>query len=521
MKSRWGKRTVRPRKVAWERSAIWLVAMACWLGMAAHAGAGRRLVVLPLSGPAGATFTEQILDIVEPGNTLVDQAKWKRDGGDDANTPEQLRKAAEKARVDGIISGSVQRRGMGYSLSVRVRETVTGDTVKTISLTVPTTTLSGEDEKTLRSGLLGAIRNLGSIRQLSDESSDEPPRRSARKDDRDDDRDDERASDRADDRERDRDRDRERSRSRRTLRDEEADDRDDDERPAKKSKKRRDFDDDEPSEPLPPDKRDELLVIRAGLGVSLRRLQFVTDPQLADQPQGYLGFPVVMVGAQMELFPAAKAKDVRPKLRRIGLLASYDRVLSIESRVSYRDDGGAERSVPIPTTQESFAIGAAYRWLVGKPQTGPVVQAQLRYNQLKFVFDTAVLSSLPDGVRFDVPSVTYKYLDPGMGIRLPIGATTKFLMDARLVVMMATGDLQREDQYGSTKVFGYDVDSALDFLVTKKVHIRAGFRYSRFSHTFGGNGELTNNRDNDATDIDVSGAKDAFMSGYVQSGFNF
>ena len=87
--------------------------------------------------------------------------------------------------------------------------------------------------------------------------------------------------------------------------------------------------------------------------------------------------------------------------------------------------------------------------------------------------------------------------------------------------MMSTGDLQREDQYGATKVLGFDFDAAFDFLATKKVYIRAGFRYSRFSHTFGGNGELSNNRDNDPTDIDVSGARDNFMSGYLQSGFNF
>jgi hypothetical protein len=81
--------------------------------------------------------------------------------------------------------------------------------------------------------------------------------------------------------------------------------------------------------------------------------------------------------------------------------------------------------------------------------------------------------------------------------------------------------MQAVDQYGASTVTGVDVSAAFDYRVAAKMVVRATAGFATIGYAFKGNGALTNNRDNDPTDVDVSGARDTYFGGSLGAAYQF
>ena len=81
--------------------------------------------------------------------------------------------------------------------------------------------------------------------------------------------------------------------------------------------------------------------------------------------------------------------------------------------------------------------------------------------------------------------------------------------------------MQSPDQYGASTVTGVDLSIGFDYQVATKIVLRASAGLATIGYAFKGNGALTNNRDGDATSIDVSGARDTYFGGSAGAAYAF
>src|ERR1044071_5616295 len=56
----------------------------------------------------------------------------------------------------------------------------------------------------------------------------------------------------------------------------------------------------------------------------------------------------------------------------------------------------------------------------------------------------------------DLPDVAYSMFAPGAGIRFPVTPKLTLAADARLLLPTDTGEIQHQDQYGTSTVVGFD-----------------------------------------------------------------
>lgn len=226
-------------------------------------------------------------------------------------------------------------------------------------------------------------------------------------------------------------------------------------------------------------------------------------------PQGYSGAPVPGVRITIDAFPLAFNKKNRSFTRNLGLTALFDRALKIESQLQT-----AGMTYTLPTVEQHLAIGVVYRHPLSATLT---LEGSLRYNKRKFVIDK---SSAPmDAV--DIPNTDYTYVDPGVGVRYVLSPKAALSGDARFLLITDTGEMQSPDQYGASTVTGVDLSIGFDYQVATKIVLRASAGLATIGYAFKGNGALTNNRDGDATSIDVSGARDTYFGGSAGAAYAF
>ncbi|MCE9572626.1 MAG: hypothetical protein K8W52_05675 [Deltaproteobacteria bacterium] len=491
----------------------------------AHAGK-KRVVVLDFDGPKGDQFQEQVEAVLKKAATLVAADKWS-DAADELGvkkmTAKGVAKVAAKLRIDGVVVGSVDRRGSRYFVHVRLREGKSGEFVSEVELVVRSGKLSSSDQAEVKDQIAGGIAKLsapGSADDDDEDADDDRPARGKDKDKgkhRDDDEDAEAADDRGKDKGKHRDDDEDDDRDK-------GKDRDDEDRVASRDddKDRDDREDDgdlHGSASLASDPRHRPLEALAGLSFTARRLSFRTEPTLTNKPQGYKGAPVAGAYVDATLYPLAFNRKNKSILRDVGVQLMLDRVIKIESKLAYKDGAGANQTATLGTTEQHLAVGLAFRYALGKGETGPVLIGSVRYNRLKFVIDKgAVPAGAPTP---DIPNTDYTYVDPGVAIQYPASPKLRVGGGARVLVITDTGEMQNVDQYGAATVIGFDVDLGADYTLTRNWFVHAGLALHTIGFTFKGNGALTNNRDGDATTVDVHNARDNYFGGAITAGYAY
>jgi hypothetical protein len=527
------------------------------------AEARRRIVVLELQGDRAEDFQDELEKFLKKSHSLVPRKKWIATAEDlraTKVTDKNVKKVARELAIDGVITGTVEKRGSRYYLRLTLRAGTDGKTVTTTELVERAPRFSAEGRATLGDELLGAIDELESMGDDGDEDADEDDDRGFGRDDDDDDADDdggrrltakekaardkaakekaakekaakekaakekaarEKAAREKARRDRDRRRDDDEDFDEDEIemdddggrgRDRVADAGDDEEDEAPVGRRRDDDAELEGDAELdlgPRDPRARPFDLSAGLSFTARRLSFQTDLTM-NAPLGYKSNPVPGFYVGADLYPLAFNRKNRSLTRNLGLTFVFDRVIKIESQIQ---QGGMVYE--LGTTEQHLGVGALYRHLIGAKLS---VAASVRYNKRKFVIDRAA-AAMPDAV--DIPDVSYTYLDPALGLRYLLGPKVAFGADLRYLIVTDTGTMKAADQYGGAKVSGFDLGGRLDYQVGRSLLVRAALGMTRIAFTFDGDGTLSNNRDGDASTRDVSGATDLYFGGALTGVYMF
>lgn len=518
-----------------------LVVAALILFQPSDALARRRLVVLDFEGDKAEDFRDEVEKFLKKSHSVVPRSKWDgaaEDLGATRLNDKNVKKVAKKLSIDGVVTGEVEKRSSRYYVTLVLRDGTSGKAAATIELVERSPRFSSDGKATLSDELLPAIDDLTSAGDEGDDEADDDGggfgrgkagRGKGRDADGDDDADedddrgkgskaarDKAARDKAarekaarDKARRDRDEDEDEIEMGGDDDDRVAE-ADDDDEPGRRGDDDEDVElDGEVDDPAAADPRARPLDLAAGLSFTARRLSFATNLD-SNRPLGYKSNPVAGITIAAELFPLAWNRKNRSFTRNLGLTLAFDRVIKMASQIEQ-----AGMVYKLDTTEQHLGVGAMYRHPVGKALT---VDVTLRYNKRKFVIDRSA-AAMPDAV--DIPNVSYTYVDPGVGLRYILGPKMAVGGDARFLLVTDTGAMQAPEQYGGATVTGFDLSGRFDYQVGDKLLVRAGVGLTRIKFSFKGNGTLSNNRDGDPTDTDVSGATDLYFGGALTGVYLF
>lgn len=525
-------------------TSSWLalvVVLAAWIVLipARAAAERRRVVVLELEGPKGEKFHSGLVKLIKKSHTVVPVDKWNETAEELGATrvnDKDIKKVAKKLKIDAVVFGKVDKRRDEYILQIKVRSGKTGAIVgNRVDVKAEEAKITGSVKSDLQDELLPVIADVPSNRsggggggedEGEDEGEEDKPKGFGKKP-KVAEEDEEPAEDpkpkkvaikpkKVVEEEEEDDaplpKPKKVKPSRTDEEGEEGEEGDDEGRGRKK--KVASSEDDETEEgveeegeveemdtaaALAPGERAVDLV--AGLSLTRRTMKFNFESGLGDAPAPYTGVPVAGGMIDATIYPLAIGHKRTGMAKNFGLTLMYDKVLRINSKQG-------DPPVTLPTSQSRFALGAAFRYPLGKA----TVTAAVRYGKQAFTISAA------GAVQPAVPSVSYTVIDPMLGVRYQIGA--KLLLNVNLGFMLITntGAIQDNMSYGAATVSGIEGEAGVDYLITDKVFVRAAARFSTIGFTFKGTGDLSNNRDSDA-EQDVFGARDTYLGGVVTAGF--
>jgi hypothetical protein len=514
------------RLVAWLAAAA--VAVAVLVVAPGMADARKKVAVLKFTGPKAAKFQKDVEKAVKKGNTVVSDGKYQaaaKKAKAKKVTEKNVAKVAKKLGLDGVVTGSVKKKGKRYTVSMSLRGK-DGSVVTTVKVTAKAAKFGAAEQRTLRNELIAAIDDLPD----DDDGGSDSGGFAASSGDSDSSDSDSSDSDTASSDTGSSDSDSGSASSDDQVASSDDGGSADDENPIGGGGGGASDSDgeiekgagegsgesltDEDSADMAA--RGRAVDIAGGLSFIGRNLSFAVADGLEDTPQGYQGSLVAGAYITAEVYPLAFGKS-KGAMRNIGMSFALDQVIKIESRLNYTDAGGEEVEATLPTSVQRYGIGLIYRMLLGAKVTGPTVKVSVRFNKSKFDIDK---SDVPAEV-VDIPNTDYTYVDPGVALRYPFSPKLAVEAGGRFLALLSTGEINNADQYGQATALGFDLDAAVDYKVTPQIFVRGGGRYQTINLSFDGTGDLSNNRDGDPTTQDVDSATDSSYGGYVQAGYLF
>jgi hypothetical protein len=560
---------------------FWLAFGLVMTAAPALAAAGdKTLVLLEVEGestPRLAKALERMIKTeheVMPGSVYRDAARRLRAR---KLTPNNVKKVCAYLKVDGVLDGTVVQEDGSYRFIVRLRSGSKGIIEKKIPLRMANAWLSEEMSNRLSERLMSAIDNLPAVdkdgRDATMIASDEDRGKSGKQEKDKKRRGDDEADDDGDDGEDDEDEEvASSSRSRKgvkrvSLRDlDKLDDEDEDKGKEKnkgksKSKGKDDTEDegegegegddgsgrdvtadaddsdegddadgddgdDEGEDDLDGSLEDDAelaasrttprttpLLVNAGVSFIGRKLAFSSVAGAADPPPGYSGTPVPGAYIVGEAYPGVFAGK-KGILANLGLGFVIDRVIKLNSAVP---DSTGMGTVNLSTRMWRYGANLRYRHNFGSEPNGYSIQTAIGFNTAGFAISKG---DAPNGSgSVDVPNVNYKYIDAGVGGRIPIAGKLSFLAEAKFLSPLSTGQIQSTTHYGPASVIGFDGEGAFEYQITPSIQARAGGRIMYLKYSFDGSGALDDRDMNGSPD--VTGASDRFFGGFLTGGYSF
>ena len=502
----------------------------------------RRVVVLELEGPKGEKFHSGLVKLIKKSHTVVPVDKWNETAEELGATrvnDKDIKKVAKKLKIDAVVFGKVDKRRDEYILQLKVRSGKTGAIVgNRVDVKAEEAKVTGSVKTDLQDELLPVIADMPSNRsggggggdEGEDEGEEDKPKGFGKKPKVVEEEEEEPAPKPkkvkkpdpdtvaalkpkkvVEEEEEEDDAPLPKPKKVKPRPDPEAEEGEDD---GGRKKKVASSEDDETEEgveeegeveeldtaaALAPGERAVDLV--AGLSLTRRTMKFNFESGLGDAPAPYTGVPVAGGMIDATIYPLAIGHKRTGMAKNFGLTVMYDKVLRINSKQG-------EPPVTLPTSQSRFALGAAFRYPLGKA----TVTAAVRYGKQAFTISAA------GAVLPAVPSVSYTVIDPMLGVKYQLGAKLVLNVNLGFMLISNTGAIQDNMSYGAATVSGIEGEAGIDYLITDKVFVRAAARFSTIGFTFKGTGDLSNNRDSDA-EQDVFGARDTSLGGAVTAGF--
>jgi hypothetical protein len=181
---------------------------------------------------------------------------------------------------------------------------------------------------------------------------------------------------------------------------------------------------------------------------------------------------------------------------------TFDRVLSLNAKNPRTDE-------KLKSSEQRFAIGAAFRYPLGTAATAPVVGGALRYNKQSFTIEGMPL----------VPNVSYSMMDLGAFFQYPLGGIgpgggPKMVLglNAGFLLPLDAGDITKLAQYGRAKITGFEGSVNFDYMLMKNIFARAEGRFETLGYAFRGEGMKSRG---------VGGARDSYYGGTLTAGYLF
>ncbi len=176
------RRTGPTRRSSWLAFAITLLV---GLGIA-NAGGRKRVVVLDFDGPKAEQFHDDIVKLIKKSHTVVATDKWNGAAEElDATkvTEKNVKKVAKKLKIDGIITGKIEKRRDDYLIHLKLRSGSTGELVgNRIDTKADDAHVDGKAAREIKDELVGAIDEL-EANHGGGGDEEETPKKSKKSDD--------------------------------------------------------------------------------------------------------------------------------------------------------------------------------------------------------------------------------------------------------------------------------------------------------------------------------------------------
>src|SRR5580704_10395008 len=147
----------------------------------ASAGPRRRIVVLEFEGPKAEEFHEDLVKLIKKQHTVVPTDRWNGVATDlDAAkvTEKNVKKVAKKLKIDGVVTGKIEKRRDEYIVHLKLRAGASGELVgNPVDTTADGPRLSGQAQRDVKDELIGAIGDLSANHGggAEDEDADAKP----------------------------------------------------------------------------------------------------------------------------------------------------------------------------------------------------------------------------------------------------------------------------------------------------------------------------------------------------------
>ena len=110
------------------RLLVLVAALVLWVGTA-HAGR-KRVVVLDFEGPHAEKFHSDLVKLLKKDHTVISSDKWNgkaEEMGAGKVTEKNVKKVARKLKVDGVITGKIEKRRDEYIIRLKLRSGSSGE----------------------------------------------------------------------------------------------------------------------------------------------------------------------------------------------------------------------------------------------------------------------------------------------------------------------------------------------------------------------------------------------------------
>ena len=154
-----------------------LVALAMLVLLAGVANAGRkRVVVLEFDGPKAEKFHDDLVKLLKKHHTVISTDKWNGSAEElDASKPtdKNIKKVAKKLKIDGVITGKIEKRRDEYIIRLKLHAGTTGEPVGNgIDTKADGPRLDGHAQSDLKDELIGRIDELEANHGGGDDDED-------------------------------------------------------------------------------------------------------------------------------------------------------------------------------------------------------------------------------------------------------------------------------------------------------------------------------------------------------------
>lgn len=532
-----------------------LAVLAALFLMVSTAYAGKkRVVVLDFEGDNAEELHESVVKLLKKSYTVVAVSKWNdkaEEEGATKVTEKNVKKVAKKLKVDGVITGKIDKRRGEYIIKLKLRSGSTGEIIgNSVQTKTDGTKLDAQAKRDIKDELISAIDGLESNGGGGDEEEEEvaekpkkdkdvveeeKPKKSgfSRKGDEEETvAKDEEKKDKKDKKDKKVDEEKAALSTKKEAEEEETP------LPEKKEKKKKKVAEEGEEESSSEESVEESAEVEGdkelnvspgrraidavvGLSFTARRLNFKYAQDLGKPPPGYKqSIPVAGALVDMTFYPLSFSHKPKGIIGGLGVEILYDQVLKINSQKKFADGQGMQQVRDLATSESRWEVSAVLRYPLGQGPRAIVVGGKLGYGRQKFTVEQTLPNSGMPAQKTDIPNVNYTMLSPSAFVQAPIAPKIILNADLAFHAVTDTGAIQQPDQYGAATVTGYEINVGADYMLKTNIFIRAGIRYEGIGLTFKGDpNSMTHTRDADATDQDVMGAKDAYFGGAATVGY--